>query len=260
MRRSRYRRATQKSVVTIASLESALAAMAPAHDYRSDLYTLSGANLATIPNQGSAGGQLSVVAGTIAEPSADAALRGEKSWIAPGGQTVQSSLAVSAFRFVHDGTGAHTFCVYVPISAATAGIWATRAFTGTEIGAGVFYQASQSINFQVYNGSASEYLHASGGGTAPINAGCLIESSYLEGRAPFEADTRLGSAGALVNSTNTTNAPAAGDAVGTLRIGDSVGGAVQGRGRYARWIGFNRVLSSTEQATVRALMALRYGV
>ncbi len=242
----------------VAKLEAALAALLPTHDYDSSNYTLSGANLSTIPNRGSAGGQMTVVAGTIAEPSADSALLGEKSWIAPGGQTIQSSLAASAFKFLHDGTGCHTFCVYVPTVAATRGVWATRSFAGTEVGAGVFYQSTSSFNCQTANGTANLYIHAGANGSTPINTGALLEHSYLEG-APTEAFTYR-NGGALINSGNTAAAPSAADPTSTLRMGDSAGSSVSGQGRYARWIGFARVLSASEQATVRSLLTTRYGV
>lgn len=244
---------------SVAQLEVMLAAMAPAHDYGAHSVTLSGADIATVPNAGSAGGNLAVVSSTIAGPATDAALLGQLS-IAISNRTLQSSLAPAAFSFAHNGLGGHTFCVFVPTNAASRCVWATRSFAGTERGAGFFYQATQSINYQASNGTNNIFAHASGAATVALNAGALIENSYIESRAPFEASTTRGSAGTLINATNTGAAPSASDPTSTLRIGNSSGDILVGECRWARWIGFDRVLSDHERAKVLLLLNKRYGV
>jgi hypothetical protein len=262
MRRSRSvgtRRAVAGYRKTVGQLEDILAAMSPAHDYRAFTVTTSSGNISTVPNQGSAGGNLAVVSSTIAEPAVDAALLGELS-ITISNRTLQSSLAPAAFGFCHNGVGGHTFCVFVPTTAASRCVWATRSFAGTERGAGFFYQSTQSINFQASNGTNNIFAHASGAASVPLNAGALIENSYIESRAPFEAVTTRGSAGTLINATNTGAAPSASDPTSTLRIGNSSGDILVGECRWARWIGFDRVLSDADRAKVLTLLARRYGV
>lgn len=80
------------------------------HWYRADTVTLSGANLATMPNRGTVGGAMTVTLGTLAAPAPDAQLGGAPSVAFTGTQQMQSNLPASAFSYMHQN--GHSFAIY----------------------------------------------------------------------------------------------------------------------------------------------------
>lgn len=241
--------------------DNIVAGLLPRHWYRADTYTLSGGNLAALPNRNTTvGGSMAVSSGTVAAPAADATLGGAQSITfqsaTPNG--LQSTLPSTEFIYLHDGTGAETWAVFVPVEGAAKTIWGTKAFAAAaEVGAGQFHQTGfPSITQIVGNGTATQPSQISVSG-AGANLPTYTTAVYLES-APNEV---LASIKDIYGVTAATAAaPSAAAPQSTLRIGRSATDAVNGGMRFAEFLSFNRVLTPYERQLVREYIATRYGI
>jgi hypothetical protein len=239
-------------------VDSIVAGLTPRHWYRADTVTLAGANLATMPNRGTAGGQLNVTAGVLAAPTADATLGGAPSVRLTGTQWLDSDLPASEFLFLHDGTGNDVFVVYVPTAAAGSFLMATASAASNTL-AGVTYQIAASQGMRVYcgNGSALLYDSTEIGGSFPLGQAGLLEHSYLEGGAPeiFSAN-----ASAVHRAFATSLGPNAGDPSTGFRLGSVGSGAIPARAHIAEVVMFDKRLPPYERQQVREYIEARYGI
>lgn len=234
-----------------------VAALAPLHWYDAASVTPSGPNLLSMTNLGSAGGTITVGAGTVLLPTADAALDGKPSITLDGvNHYLTSSLPASAWRFLHDGTGAEVFCVFVPTGLPTNQVyWATGA-AGNGVGA-AHYSSNTLLSYLVQNGT---------GTTAQlVNLGALVVGTPVYTDSTFglsetpDMVNRLKSV-PVSTGADITLTPAAGDALSTLRIGANYAGGQRCSMRLAAWIGFNRVLTPAQRITMQQYMTTRWGL
>lgn len=223
------------------------------HWLRADTYTTSGANLATLTNRGTAGGNFAVSAGVIAEPTVDAACGGQKSFTLSGTQWLDSSLAASSWRYPHDGTGYHAYVVFVQTTAATRVLLGTRS---NGAGAGMHvYHTSNAYGISISNAGSLLYNVTGLAGTS--NVASLIEATYSATATPKVA---VLDKGAVIGSSSAAGTPAAGDPTGSMRIGASASdNAFPFVGRIADIMITNQLPTIEERSLVRNYVRLRYG-
>lgn len=238
----------------VTSQDSNIVGLAPLHWYRADNCTLSGSNLATLPNKGAAGGAMNVFSGTLAKPTMDSALNYAPTIAFTGTQGLQSTLSASEFRYLHDGTGAETWCVYVPTAASTSkSVWSTRAFQGhAEIGSGQYYNATN-ISSYIGNGTASISSSAVPG--IVTNAPTYSTQVYKTGSGPEAASSVKES---YIQVATAPVTPVSTDPQYTFRIGYNT--IVATDMRFAEFLSFNRVLTLSERRQVQEYIQDRYGI
>lgn len=232
-----------------------IAALAPAHWYRADTYALSGGNLATLTNRGSAGGALSVTAGTLAEPAVDASFGGQRTIAFTGSQKLTSGSAASAFKFLHDGTGAEAFVVFVndAPSATDRYILATSTASTTQVGYAMLARGPASDNVAIYvpNGSGQSYYE-------PIPNTASGTPLYIHSTLKTGLTPQAGRGTALNNFTAAASFSSS-DPTQTLTIGTNTGTAYA-IARVADVLLFPRILSAAEREVVRDYIRVRYGI
>lgn len=231
--------------------DAAITALAPRHWYLAENNTLSGPNLATLPNLGSAGGSLSVTAGTVLAPTADATLGGMQSFALTGTQYLDSSHPASEFRYFHDGTGCDVFVLAVPVAISCNWLATLDAVSGSDLGFSMQYGASGNIRTYAGNGTQNLFDQTSAANSTPLNAPLLWEYTYGSNIGGTITPMHQGAGNVLTNLAIPTNAPAAGDPEGTLRVGASTAATNKSQVRIASILIFNRKLTEEERNTVR---------
>jgi hypothetical protein len=223
------------------------------HNYDANSNVSSAGSLVSLPNLGSAGGQMDVTAGTLVEPVAKASLNGHKAVSFTTTQRLASSLAESAWNFVYDGTGVYSLMIFTPTSLA-----ATGCLYATLLGAAQWMD----LRYNAGGGTALRNFKSAGGatvcdlspGTLTVNVPNKFVYAYSSALSPNIA-TR-------VNSTVATSAqlttPGTGDS-GILTVGMLSGGAWGASIDLARLLFWNRRLSSTEESWLLAYVRDRYG-
>lgn len=259
LRRQRRQGRPQGRIETRASrADGIIAGLNPRHWYRADTYTLSGGSIATLPNRNTVvGGAMTVGAGTIAAPTPEAPLGGAPALSILPTNFLQSNQAASEFRYLHNGTGAETWCVFTPGTGVARAIWATKAFAAAnETGAGQLHQTGfPRIVSSTGNGAVELGQITMSGGA--LGVGTYTTAVYKESEPNEILASILDSYGVVAA---TAGAPAAGDAQSTLRIGRSALDAVLGEMRFAEFLSFNRVLTPYERQLVREYIQTRYGI
>jgi hypothetical protein len=234
--------------------DSIIAAMNPRHWYRADTVTLSGANLASMQNRGSAGGQMNLAGGVLAAPSADGVLQGAPSINFTASQWLSSSLPASEYRALHDGTGAEAFVIGCLTGGGVRVPLATRD-SSSGAGTHMFVSTAQ-YGGSVGNGTSLVYNIS---GTLPdqLNAATYAHMIFKSTEEP-----KIAIFGKDIPCTTSSNAVSlsSGDPVGTLTIGAQVGGATPVYMRIADVLIFYRRLTPYERQQVREYIAARYGI
>jgi hypothetical protein len=230
---------------------------APSYQFRADTVTLSSGNVATIRNRRGADA-LVVSAGTLAAPASDALFGGAQSIAFTGTQWLDSNLAASAWKFLHDGTGCEVFLV---VARTGVGV-GTAPRIVTNIGAsgpGFYITQAQTpvTNATVnnYNGSAFSY-QLTDTGALPLNAATYVNCFHQE-NAPIEAQAFWKET--AIASASTSNAPSSSNGQ-TLRLGGGIDQAWNFEGKFAELLIFPRVLHEYERQIVREYIAARYGI
>lgn len=239
------------------SLENQVTALNPFAWFRADSYTPNGATIAAFVDKMDAAHTLAHAAGVQANaPTADAALNSQLSATIVGpsaGVSYLSSKATSAWRFLHDGTGAETFSVYVNLAAALSTVWSTFATAATGPGAR-FTQSTDAIN--QLNSGAATYGTVTNPGVNAVGVGFYNDWAFQQAMAPNNNLTWNKSvAGAVANFADVPNP---GDSSYGFRLGANSAGSTNHR--FGEVLIFNRVLTAPERATVQAYMLERYAL
>lgn len=242
-------------------------ALAPSYQFRADTVTLSVGNVATIPNRRGSDA-LVLAAGTLAAPAADAAFGGAQSIVFSGTQWLDSNLAASAWKFLHDGTGCEMFIVLAATTSATDKcVHATHDVTLGSTTAGIYQALGQSPSLQdtiIANGTASpangRTVSNTGSTFAPLNTAQY--SSYSLGTSqPFVYQKFSGATNYAAVASYTGGGPSSGNPGGTLRLGADLAGSARAFvGKWCETLIFPRVLHEYERQIVREYLQARYGI
>lgn len=238
------------------ALDRVIQRMGPAHWFRADTYTLSAGNLATLPNLAASGGVLTVTAGALAAPAADATLGNRETVTFSGTQQLDSSLPAADFRFLSNGAGCDTFSVHVGLAAgATQTIWSTRLGTSAAAEIGACLQ---------FSGGGHRGVLVNATAAAPL---ALASATFTDGTATYSEFTHATAStpdGTLTTKTtavtaNYASAPSAIGPDGTFRLGAMRNNTQRMVARWAETLLFSRVLTAAERQTVRDYILVRYG-
>lgn len=242
-------------VAGAANAATRMLALAPTYQFRADTVTLSAGNVATIPNRRGSDA-LVVAAGTLAAPVAGTS--GAQKLVFGGTQWLDSSLAASAWKFLHDGTGCEVFHVCAPasIGAGTRVSLSTQATLAVGSIGATLTQSTAARRMYVANGAAASV--DSSGGTLTANV-ATYHNVYLGTAQPlvynnFVAEASVGSGNAAAATPSSSN-PA-----NTLRLGALGGGGSAATEDWYETIIFPRVLHEYERQIVREYIGARYGI
>lgn len=230
-------------------------ALSPAHWFRMDNVTSSGANLATVPNRVGAG-NLAVTVGTIVNPVNNASFANQPTITLSATQGLDSSLAASTWGFFHKGTGFEDFVIAKPTTATGVNIMlATRPAAGLSVGATHYWNP----NHAMANGNGAATIFAPIVITVPVLSGVprIFNASYSEAAVPkgvLKHTASVDSAGAP------TGTPSASDPTATLRVGMDTSGGSGASMELADLIIFDKVLTEAQREIVRDYVRTRFGI
>lgn len=233
-----------------APVPSTIAGLLPQHRHRASQAATSGGNVVSIPNEGSAGGALSVVSGTLAAPVADALLSNAPSVSFTGSQEMRSSLPANAFKRYHDGS---VFTAYfIGVTPASSSLSVTTYATvltgpGLRLTHGV-----GNTTFAIANGVNSPSPVGLSSACSPNTPYCT-RHTFAGGQA-----TQFRGGVAVAGPSAPTNALSSADPAYALTLGRWPTLAF-GQGRFAEVIIFDRALSAPELAVVDAEIFATYG-
>jgi hypothetical protein len=231
-----------------------IASLLPLVRYRASQAATSGGNVVNIPNEGTAGGTLDVFAGTLAAPTADAALLSAPSVSFTGAQDLRASLGASSFTFLHDGTPCTAYLIGVA-TLAQALVATTYATPTTSVGFRCNIALTNTTFAQSNGVNTPPPLQLTATG-ATTGAGYCVRALVSGGQGSQYRN------GALVLGPSAPTASLSSAAPGyTLSIGRIPnGGAFTNGSRFAELIAFDRALTAPELAIVDAEMFATYGV
>lgn len=235
---------------SVSPAEAALDALAPDYQFRADTATLAGGNVATVLNR--RGADSMIVGGTIAAPIADSSFGGAQALTTSGAQHMQSSLAASDWKFLHDGTGCTVVHVYQASNVTTYRTLSATLLSSTGHDFYAVAGANGPPEARVYDGSV--FLFDSIGvepDTSPTYA-CM-----MHGGTPLKRT--LSRRESVVVSGAYTGAPPSANPDITLRLlgGNGPFGFI---GKWCETLIWRRVMSHDEWQTVREYMAARYAI
>ena len=148
----------------------------PNYWFRADNVTLAGANVATIPNK--VGTDALVMAGgVLAAPASDPLFAGAPSLNFSGTQYLEDNLAPSAWKFLHDGTGAEVWNVMAMTNSSNL-TWAVMCTANNLSLPG--YSLSSYPNLVVGNGSGRIIDAAPGAPIFAVNVPITLSTFYKE--------------------------------------------------------------------------------
>ncbi len=232
-----------------------IASLLPRIRFRASQAATSAGNVVSVPNEGSAGGQLNVAAGTLAAPVADAIFNGQPSLVFSGTQEISASFAAALATFMHNGTPATMYAV----SAGTSGALHITNFTTATSVPGFRFTLNASL-------SSGALLIGAGTASIPVSSNVV---GYSPGTAAI-ARAILNSAGSpqwsharngvVIGSGSFATANATAAPTYPLTIGRIPNGGTFQSGRFAEFIAYDRVLTVPELAVVDAELFATYGV
>lgn len=227
-----------------------LTATLPDHQFRADTVTLSGGNVATIPNRRGTD-FLSMVGGTLAAPVADGSLNGAPSIAFTGTQYLASNLPVASWEFMQTGLGFEVFSIYVPTDLTGVHVLVATRTGGNGVS---MYTDGVQQAFYVFQGSAMFSL--SSAGTHTLNSPTYSNYLFKKGNSPewasYLKSTLLGSGAA--------NVPGAGVPQNVLTLGANGSGGSPTHCRWAETLLYKRALSAADRLVVRTYISTRYGI
>lgn len=234
-----------------------ISALSARHRYRASQAAVSGGNVTNVPNEGAAGGQLNVSAGTLAAPVPDARVNNQPIVRHTGTQSLTSSLAASEFTFEHDGSGFTGYLVGASTgNAATSGMLAmTFAASASQSGANIriYGLSAGSTTFVIARGANPTAVNSAPAGYAPntftVLRVTLSSAGWTQAVAGVVVAQSASFAGAL-----SASAPAF-----PLTVGRIPGSSFLA-GDLAEILLFDRVLSAQDMAAVDAEMFATYGL
>lgn len=238
----------------LAQLSAMVGAMGWAHRFVMGQASTSGGDVVTVPNIGGAGGALAVAAGTLAAPAADAKLNNQLSITFGGSQRLQSSLAASAWRFLHDGTGHEIWTVYSTNNgASTQSPWSTRTEFGGDIGASMLVRSAQT-SWDTTN---------AGGAIINTNSGVVTQnaaqSNYFTFKSGNSPEWIVVHNGVAVNSGSAASPSVGVDPSGPLNVGGTTAGILLWSGSIAEILVSTSPLDPSQRAAVSRYITLAYG-
>jgi hypothetical protein len=225
-------------------------ALLPLHRYRVSQAATSGGNVTNVPNEGSAGGQLNMAAGTLT-PTAVTALKSQPGVVFSGTQELQSSLAAAAWTFMSNGSDFTAYSVSLTMSAM---LRTYAAATSGFPGAAMVVSSSQ-VNISVSDGDGVPFpvnLTASGANTG---LGIIGRYGVTAGQGFVYRNGALGAGPTTAPTPFVTTTPQF-----TASVGRVPGGGAFVTGTLCELIAFNRVLTASEIAAVDAELFATYGV
>jgi hypothetical protein len=237
-----------------AASEAAFDALAPDFQFRADTVTMSGNNVATIPNR-RGGDALVMAAGTLAAPAGDARFNGAPSLLFTGTQWLDSNLAPSAWAFGHDGSGFEAHCVMVE-SNANSDITVCST-CGPTLGAKGFRLRVYAMAPWFLAGTGAALVVNVGNGFLGYDTPAFVHGATLKNGAPIPASVFLN---AQTLAANLGTAPVAGAPDATLRLGATAAGASPASMRFAELAIWRRVLHEWERQQWREYVQARYGI
>lgn len=228
-----------------------MARLAPSHRYLARVNTLSGGNIATIPNVGTAGGHMAPAVGTLAAPTANAGLGGQLCLSAAGTQYLQSSLAASAWRFLHDGTGCTLVHVYDTGDTSGARLMSCTLTSTTGHDFFVYVHGSAGIRWRNFNGGVGVFdaIHPTPD-TGPTYAIGYFATSASPQRGTYQEQSS--------GATGTGTGQSVGDPQFTFRLLGGNGTFFDGA--WAETFALTRAPTVADLANIRDYMALAYGL
>lgn len=232
---------------------STIAGLLPRHRYRASQAATSGGNVVNLPNEGTAGGTLDVVTGTLAAPTADPAFANALSVAFTGSQEMRGSFAPSGYKFLNDGS---PFTVYMVGLAAQA-----QALIAT-----TFAAVPPALGFRTGIAQSNTSITLTDGINAPTPATIVVTGATAGVGTCTRSDLAGGAVthsrnGALVAGPTALSAPLANsDPSYAFTIGRIPNGGTFSNGsRLAEFIAFDRALTAPEMAVVDAELLATYG-
>lgn len=208
-------------------------------------------------NLGTLGGTFSNATGTQQPLFATGLLNGHAGATFDGvDDRLVSSLAASAFTFLHDGSGASVYVVARSPTSAVMTLLATRTTAGTSrglmVGTNTLYRAQVLMS----DGVGVVATVTGAGGSVSNNLFDIVATRLASAASP---DLRVNTNGVSVGTTDATafsaSAPAA-----TLHLGsNAVPGSFYG-GSILAVLAYNVDHSDTQRAAIEAWAAAKYGV
>lgn len=194
----------------------------------------------------------------VAAPVADAQFSGQPVLSFEAGPWYSSNLPASAWKFLHDGSGAELVIVgTVEIGAGGSASLVGTGSAGSHNGIRLVWSApinTATVALSLYNGGGTSNAAAA---PAPNPATpTYIDLSHGSAAAPQLVASRE----ATPIGANYAFAPGALDPAYTLQFGALLAGGVPVKARVAEVLIFNRVLSEWERQLVREYIARRYGI
>lgn len=242
------------------ALDSAISALAPAHWFRADTYTVDGGSskVATFTNRAGTGtlGQ-ATAANQCPVPVAEATLAGRPAATFAAASTTRyvSSLAAASWTFLHDGSGAELFIVCTPTSGTFGKVLGTQdGSASTERGLSVFRNTTQWIGW-VGNGTI-QIINSGSVGSSPNNVGTYLNVLF---GMDISSDYYLQTKTTSIFNGDVTGAVSGGLPLTTFSIGDRPSGGAGVDMKWADLIIFNRVLTLSERIVAQYYLTSRYG-
>lgn len=215
----------------------------PVHRYRISSY-VGTSSVTSIPNEGSKGGSLVTIQGTVALPVAEPTLNNALIINFTGTQQIQSNLANAEWNFLHKRL---PFTVFYVTASNVCGFGNTNA------------AATVGFRFQI-NAGAISYVVSPNWTTSisystTVNVGMISRFSY-----PGSGNCEIRKNG-VVGTSGFVGSPSALDATYKASLGYmDDGNLFNTGGKFAEFIAFDRVLTAQELAIVDAELFTKYGL
>lgn len=165
-----------------------------------------------------------------------------------------SNAPASAWSGLHDGTGFTGYHVASQDTFVGAHVLCAT-YTGVGAGNGIRLAAGQDMFCPIVALNAFIAVAFLPVTAFTIDVATIWTHSYIEGRAPNELIYKMYASTANANTAGAPNAAAPGTAAGLSQAG------VEGwQGKWAMSLYFNRILTASEDTTVRQYIAAKYGV
>lgn len=239
-----------------ATPENAMLALSPSHQFRADTATMSGSNLATLPNRRGSD-SLVVTGGTLAAPTPDALFNGALSLTFNGTQWLDSNLPASAWKMLHDGSGVELFLAFAPTTfVPSQQFFVSTSDSSNGPGTSLRTSTAAEQTVRIGNGGAFSGM-GSAGGSLTVNTATLWDY-YLSTSSPVAAASFRG--GAVVATLVGPPSVSTSNPLATLRLGASNVGGLPASMQFCELLVFPRVLHEYERQIVREYFADRYGI
>lgn len=227
---------------------------------RADLgITLNGGDVSAWANQGNAGGSFdqATAANQPAWTSSDANLNGKPSvtFTAANTDRLVSTLAASAWNFLHDGTGATLWVVTRLTNSANAALVATRTAAGASRGVIITHvPASNAVQMLVSDG-VTNVINVTGTANAAEPLSTVVLFTHLTTATP---DAEIFYNPSTSSRGSGSGTPSASNAAFTMYIGSTATPANPLEGSIAEVIGVDTV-DAARAAQVQSYLLARYG-